>query len=269
MKDEDNYIVINRNSWNKKTEIHINSEFYDMEGFLKGKSSLNKIELDLLGDVQNKTILHLQCHFGQDTISLSRMGAISTGVDFSNKAIDNARKIARQCQTDTQFICCDIYDLVNHLDHKFDIVFTSYGTIGWLPDLDKWAKIITHFLKPGGKFVFAEFHPYIWMYDDFFKSIKYDYFKSEAIIETESGTYADKKAAIKQKYISWNHSLSEVLGSLLKNGMELRSFEEFDYSPYNCFNNTLKVSENKYTIKTFGNKIPIVYSLSAIKKLNT
>ena len=174
MNKAQNYININRESWNNKTEIHLKSEFYDVDNFIKGQTSLNSIELDLLGDISGKSILHLQCHFGQDSISLSRLGAKVTGVDLSDKAIESAKKFAKETNADATFICCDIYDLSNHLDQQFDIVFTSYGTIGWLPDLDKWAKIVSKFLKPNGQFVFAEFHPVVWMFDDNFENIKYN-----------------------------------------------------------------------------------------------
>ena len=193
MPTPNNYIEINRQSWNSRIETHIKSEFYDLDSFLKGRSSLNDIELNLLGDIKGKNVLHLQCHFGQDTISLSRLGAEVTGVDFSDKAIESARQIAKETGSNAKFICCDIYDLPNHLDEKFDIVFTSYGTIGWLPDLDKWAKVIANFLKPNGQFVFVEFHPVVWMFDDDFEKIAYSYFNTGAIVETENGTYADNK----------------------------------------------------------------------------
>ena len=143
MEHKINYIEINKNSWNKKTDIHYDSDFYDNANFIKGQSSLNKIELDLLGDVKGKSILHLQCHFGQDTISLDRLGADSTGVDFSDKAIERAKELASLTNSDANFICCDIYELHQHLDKEFDIVFTSYGTIGWLPDLNKSARIVS------------------------------------------------------------------------------------------------------------------------------
>ncbi|MDT0293346.1 class I SAM-dependent methyltransferase [Mesonia ostreae] len=266
MTSEKNYIEINRESWNNRTETHLKSDFYGVPTFLKGETSLNKIELDILGDVKGKSILHLQCHFGQDSISLSRLGAEVTGVDLSNKAIENARKIAKETKSHTIFMCCDIYDLPNHLEQEFDIVFTSYGTIGWLPDIDKWAKIISKFLKPKGKFVFAEFHPVVWMFDDNFKKIEYNYFNSGAIVETESGTYADKSADIQQEFVVWNHGLAEVITSLIKNGLEINAFEEFDYSPYNCFNKTIEIAPQKYRIEHLENKIPMVYSIVATKK---
>lgn len=263
---ENNYLEINRETWNKKTEVHVDSEFYDQKGFLEGNNTLKPIELDLLGDISGKKILHLQCHFGQDTMSLSRLGAKTTGVDLSDKAIDKAREIAHQLNLDTNFVNCDIYSLPEYLDEEFDIVFTSYGTIGWLPDLDKWAKVIQRFLKPGGKFIMADFHPVVWMFDDNFEGIGYNYFKEDPIIETINGTYADKEAPISSKTISWNHATSEILNSLIINGLELNSFNEYDYSPYDCFNKTEEFEPGKYRIKHLGNKIPMVYSIVATKK---
>jgi len=266
MNSEQNYIEINRQSWNTKTEVHLQSEFYDLEGFMNGKTSLNEIELNLLGNINGKTILHLQCHFGQDTISLSRLGATVTGVDLSDKAIESAKQIAAKTDSTATFICCDMYDLPNHLAQPFDIVFTSYGTIGWLPDLDKWAKIVSRFLKPNGQFVFVEFHPVVWMFDANFDKIGYRYFNSGAIIETESGTYADKNAPITQEYVMWNHGLSEVINSLLNNGLQLQQLNEYDYSPYNCFNKTIEFEPKKYRIEHLEDKIPMVYAVVAKKK---
>lgn len=263
MKD---YLDKNRNSWNKRAELHIDSEFYDVKGFLAGKSSLNSIELELLGDINGKSVLHLQCHFGQDTISLSRMGAEVTGVDLSDKAIELAKELAEKDNSSAKFICCDVYDLPNHLDEKFDIVFTTYGTIGWLPDLDKWAKLISHFLKPGGKFVFVEFHPFIWMYDDDLNQITYNYFKDEPIVEVKESSYTDGKFSDKIEDVSWNHSLSEVINSLINNKLNIKSLEEFDYSPYDIFADSIEVEPGKFRVKKFGNKAPLVYSLIAEKK---
>lgn len=260
------YIEKNRQAWNNKTSFHITSAFYNNEAFLQGKSTLKDIELSLLGDVNGKSILHLQCHFGQDSISLARMGATVTGVDLSDKAIEHAREYATQANVNTQFICCNIYDLPEHLNQQFDIVFTSYGTIGWLHDLSAWGKLVARYLKPGGKFVFAEFHPFVWIFDTDFKNITYRYFKTDPIIETETGTYADKNAALVTESITWNHGLGEVLTALISNGLTIDIFEEFDYSPYNCFNHTVEDDPGKFRIKKFGNKIPMVYALSATKK---
>ena len=266
MKKIKDYININKQTWNNKTDVHISSEFYDMQGFIEGKPTLNAIEMELLGDVSNKKILHLQCHFGQDTMTFSRMNAIATGIDLSDKAIDRAREFATQLNLDTTFVCCDIYDTPKFVDEKFDVVFTSYGTIGWLPDLDKWANVVSHFLKPDGKFVMADFHPVVWMYDNDFKEVFYNYFNTNPIIEDESGTYADRYSEISAQTITWNHPISEILNALIKSGLEINCFNEYDYSPYNCFNETEEFKPNKFRIKHFGNKIPMVYSIKASRK---
>jgi SAM-dependent methyltransferase len=263
--EEINYLEINKKSWNNRTDTHLKSDFYDQESFLKGKSSLKDIELKLLGDIEGKSILHLQCHFGQDTISLTKLGAEVTGVDLSDKAIESARRIAAEMNADVTFICCDIYDLPKHLDQKFDIVFTSYGTITWLPDLNQWAELISSYLKLGGRFVFAEFHPVVWMFDDDFNRVAYNYFNIGPIIETESGTYADREAEISQQYVCWNHSISEVITGLIQNGLTINSMQEFDYSPYNCFNNTIELEPGKYRIKGLDNKMPMLYTIEATK----
>jgi SAM-dependent methyltransferase len=263
MKD---YINTNKQAWNNKTQVHIESAFYDNENFLKGKSTLNSIELELLGSISGKSILHLQCHFGQDSLSLARLGAKVTGVDFSDKAIAKAQEFNRQLDLDAKFICCDIYDLPNHLEEQFDIVFTSYGTIGWLPDLTKWATIVSRFLKPNGKFVMADFHPVVWMYDNDFKEVFYSYFNIEPIIEHEEGTYADRSSEIQAKTIGWNHPISDILNALIQAGLEINSFNEYDYSPYNCLNEMEEFEPNKFRIKQFGNKIPMVFSILATQK---
>ena len=157
MENYQSYFEQNKDSWNKRTAVHKESAFYDLDSFKKGKSALNKIELEELGDVTGKSLLHLQCHFGMDTMSWARAGADCVGVDLSDEAINLAKEINSELNLHTGFICCNVYDLKQHLDKKFDIVFTSYGTIGWLPDLDKWAEIVAHFLKPGGIFYIADF----------------------------------------------------------------------------------------------------------------
>ena len=260
------YININRELWNQRTEIHFNSDFYNVTEFLNGKSSLNPVEIELLGDVTNKSILHLQCHFGLDSISLSKIGAHVTGVDFSNKAIIKAKSLAKTLGTNTQFVESDIYNVPNILNQQFDIVFTSYGTVGWLPNMSKWANVIHHFLKPGGTFIMVEFHPVVWMFSNDFKHIEFNYMDFNPIIEEEEGTYADKKAPLKTKSVSWNHGLATVIDALIKSGLTITQFNEYNYSPYNCFENTLEVEKGKFQIKGLENKIPMLYALTAVKR---
>jgi len=248
---------------------------YNVPGFIAGDVSLNKIELDLLGDIQDKRILHLQCHFGLDSLSLARRGAQHvTGVDMSDQAIDKARQLAETINltTSTRFICCNIYDLQEHLscdqNELFDIVFTSYGVITWLPDVNKWASLISQYLKPNGIFVIAEFHPVICMFNEPFSAIEESYFNQKAIISQCQGTYADRNAPISNASIEWNHSLSEVLQSLINHNLRIDIVQEFDYSPYNCFLNTVKTEDGFYQIKGLEKKIPMIYAIKATKTIS-
>jgi SAM-dependent methyltransferase len=263
-----NYQSTNRDAWNKRVAAHLESEFYDLEGWKAGKTSLNNIELELLSDVTGKSILHLQCHFGQDTLSLERMGADVVGVDLSDASIAAARKLNDDLGLNAEFVESDVLELIGKIDRQFDMVFTSYGTIGWLPDLNQWGKVIAHHLKPGGKLVFVEFHPVVWMFDSTFEKIEYRYFKDEPIIETNSDTYTDNAELTEKTEVSWNHGLSEVFHALENNGLILKSFDEFDYSPYNCFAGMKQVADHKFIIEKHGNKLPMVYSLTATKRLN-
>lgn len=262
----ENYLDINRKLWNAKVDSHLKSDFYFVDEFLKGRTSLNSIELALLGDIKDKKLLHLQCHFGQDSISLSRLGAKVTGVDLSDKALEAAQDLAKKCGTDTQFVLSDIYDLPNVLHERFDIVYTSYGVIGWLPDLEKWARVIAHFLNPGGKLILVEFHPVVWMYDDDFTFVKYSYFNDEVISQISDGTYADRTAEIAEEEISWNHPTADVFTGVLQANLEIRSFQEYNWSPYPCFRHTEEFEKGKFRLAPFGNKIPLVFSLVAQKK---
>lgn len=262
----ENYLEINKNSWNAKVETHLQSDFYFVDEFIKGRTSLNSIELELLDDLAGKSVLHLQCHFGQDSISLSRMGAKVTAVDLSDKAIEAGISLAEKCHEKVEFICSDVYELPNILDETFDMVFTSYGTIGWLPDLEKWANVVSHFLKPDGHFIMAEFHPVVWMYNDDFTEVSYNYFNEKPISETYEGTYADFSADIVQDYVMWNHSLSEVLQNLISKNLEIKTFKEFDWSPYPCFRHIEEFEKGKWRTTKFGNRIPMVYSIKAQKK---
>lgn len=257
------YKEINRKLWNERTKHHVDSAFYNNEAFISGKSSLNKIELDLLGDLKGKNVLHLQCHFGQDSISLSRLGAEVTGVDLSDAAIAEAKKLALKTESSAKFICCDVYDTNQNVSEKFDLVFSTYGTIGWLPDMDRWAKVIKDSLKSGGKLMLVEFHPFIWMYDNDFKEISYSYFNKEKIVEMEESTYADRKSEINLNSVSWNHNLAEVISALINNGFTINNFEEYDYSPYNIFSDSIEFEKGKFRIKQHIDKLPYVYSLMA------
>lgn len=260
----ENYLSLNQTLWDARTTAHVASAFYDVQGFLNGDESLKAPELALLGDVTGKKILHLQCHFGQDTLSLARKGAIVTGMDFSPVAIAKAQELAHHMQLPAEFICCDVYDLPQHLNAQFDIVFTSYGVIGWLPNIEKWAKVVAHFMKPGGKFIFAEFHPVVWMFDNDFQAVTYPYHKTEPIVE-EEGTYTDGEMSQKHTSVGWNHGLAEVIQSLLNEGIILTHFQEYDFSPFDCFAHTEKGEDGNYRITHLAGKVPMMYTIAGTK----
>jgi SAM-dependent methyltransferase len=271
------YFEANRELWNKRTAVNKLTAFYDLEGFKKGRNVLTHIESSELGDVKGKKMLHLQCHFGMDSLCWSRLGADVTGIDLSDEAINEAKQLSEEMGLNARFYCCNVYDLLpadangssNPLREEagsFDIVFTSFGVVGWLPDLDKWAAIIALYLKSGGVFYIAEFHPVVWMFDDDFKTIKYCY-ENREVIETEiQGTYSDRYADIKAKEYGWNHSISEVLNALISKGLRIEHFNEFMTSPYPCFNNMVENPTGGWWIKGLEDKIPMVYSIKAAKK---
>ncbi len=265
MTDPNTYFSVNKELWNNKTDVHMKSAFYNLDKFKAGSTSLNPIEIHELGDVSGKKLLHLQCHFGMDTISWSRLGAITTGLDFSDKAITAAKNLASELGANSQFVCSNVYDAGLHITDKFDIVFTSYGTIGWLPDLDRWAAVIVERLKPGGIFYMVDFHPIVWMFDEEFSYFKYPYFNTgEPIEEENSGTYADREADLKDKEYGWNHSLSDILNALIKAGLTISFFNEHATSPYECFSNMVKTGPDSYQIASMKNKIPLLYSIKAV-----
>lgn len=255
----------NRLAWNARALLHVGSAFYDVEGFVAGRNSLSGIELDLLGDVRGKKVLHLQCHFGQDTLSMARMGATVTGLDLSDTSIEEARKLTERCGLKAEWMLSNVIDHRPELDGLFDIVFTSYGTIGWLPDLKPWAANIKRYLRPGGRLVFVEFHPVMWMYDNALTHVQYSYFNRETIVEEEQGSYADRNTNVKLSSHCWNHDLGEVLTVLLNEGLRVERFTELDGSPHDAFPNTVQGADGLYRIKGMEGKLPMVYALSAVK----
>jgi SAM-dependent methyltransferase len=266
MNNYQEYFAANKELWNQRTVVHKTSAFYNLEGFKNGETVLTPIELAELSDVNGKTMLHLQCHFGMDSLDWARRGAIVTGVDLSDEAIKEATQLNDELKLNATFVCCNVLDTSAYIQEQFDIVFTSYGTIGWLPDLKPWAKMIAERLKPGGLFYIAEFHPVVWMFDNDFTKIEYAYENREVIVTENEGTYTDRAADIKGKEYSWNHSISEVLNALIGAGLNLELFNEHMYSSYPCFRNVVEFEKGKWHIKGMEGKIPMVYSLKAVKK---
>ncbi|WP_154223495.1 class I SAM-dependent methyltransferase [Marinicella rhabdoformis] len=253
------YLKLNKKAWDAKTKIHVKSSFYDVPAFKAGNNTLNDIEMKALGDVSGKSLLHLQCHFGLDSLSWARLGAKVTGVDLSSVAIKQAQDLSEQCDLHATFICDDV---INYLQKRrqFDVVFTSYGTICWLSDIKAWAQGVARQLKPGGTFFMAEFHPVYDLLDG------YSYFHQlEPDVETET-VYTENKSEEKQAIAVWSHPLGEVISALLCAGLSIQAFEEFDYSPYDCFDNMEERQAGQFHLQHKGNDIPLVYALKAVKE---
>lgn len=252
----------NKTSWNARVETHFNSKFYDVPGFLAGGSSLNEIELNALPNIKGKRLLHLQCHFGLDTLSLARLGASVTGVDISDQAITKALQLQQQTQLDATFICQDVYTFGKQSQQLYDIVYTSYGAICWLPDLNLWADIIASQLKPGGQFYMAEFHPIL----DLLAG--YSYFHQVNPDTSTEGTYTENCDGSEHEFAVWSHPISNVISALVHSGLVIEAVNEFDYSPYNCFENMVERQPGEFCLKHKQQWVPLVYSILAKKPDN-
>jgi len=260
------YLKSNQEMWDKNAEIHIDSKFYDVEGFKKGRTSLTFIEREELGDVLGKSLLHLQCHFGLDTLSWARLGAHVTGVDFSEKAIELAQSLARDVAIDARFIQSSVYDLPNVLGGKFDIVFTSYGVLCWLPDLKKWGEVIDRFLKSNGTFYIVEFHPVRGMFDDD-GNMKEPYFhKKEPTKYEGSGSYAEPTANFNHVSYEWSHSLGDVVNALIRAGLRIEFLHEFPFSTSGDCPFLVKAKDGLWYHKNKDIRIPLMFSIKATNK---
>ena len=267
----ENYFEANRKMWDELAVIHYKSKFYDVEGFKAGKLSLFSIERKELGDITGKSLLHLMCHFGMDTLSWAKLGAKVTGVDFSEKAIELARALSKETGIEGNFICANIYDLPKVLSEEFDIVFTSYGVLTWLPDLQNWATIIARFLKARGLFYMVELHPFTWIFQDEDVTeleVTHPYFKEQEPIKFEvKGSYADETAQINQEYnYEWPYSFSEILNSLINAGLKIQFVNEYPYCTYKMFPFMEKHEDGWWRLKNQKGVIPLMFSLKAIKE---
>ena len=257
--------VINKRWWNKAAPIHLRSQLYNLKDFQKGKTSLQEIEVKELGNVRRKKLLHLLCHIGMDTLSLARKGAVVTGVDLSDESISIAKKLSLENKIPARFISSNVYNLEKHLNGKFDIVYMSYGVLNWLPDLNKLAKVINHFLKNGGSFYIVEVHPFTNLLTYDFK-LEYKYFKKGPYADTSSGTYTDWNAKINGKTIEWSHTISEFINVLLSVGLKIEYVHEFPFTMYDQFPGFMKRNnKGQYFLKNKKIEIPLLFSIKATK----
>jgi len=270
---EKKHLDANKKLWNEYAKAHYNSvdDEYNVNEFLAGKTTLRPFEIKEVGDVKGKTLLHLQCHFGLDTLSWVREGAIATGVDFSDDAMKFAPMLAERAGLKANFVQTDIYKLKDNLDGKFDIVYTSIGVLCWLNDMEKWAEIIAHFLKPGGMFYIAEIHPFSMVFDEEHEkelTIKYDYFHDPEPLEFETDrTYAVEKPefGVLKEY-EWNHSVSDIVNALIKAGLEIQFFNEYPFTCWKSYPFAEKDPDGYWRLKNQKADIPLLFSIKAIKK---
>ena len=263
----DKRLQVNRRNWNERTPVHAASDFYDVEAFKTGRITLRDLERREVGEVSGKTLLHLQCHFGMDTMSWARLGAKATGVDFSDAAIDLARSLNDELGLGTRFIRSNVYDLPGVLDEQFDIVFTSYGVLCWLPDLDKWARVICNHLKPGGVFYIAEFHPIMGTFEQSESGEirpAWSYFKNEFFFQGHGHSYAGTDLIASPNY-EWGHSLGKIVTALIDAGLDLEFLHEYPFTCYQAFPAMVKGNDGWWRFPDHNDSIPQLFSIRATK----
>jgi SAM-dependent methyltransferase len=231
------YIDTNRRHWDELVPRHLKAtSTYDVDSFKRGHSSLMGVEREEFGDVRGKLLLHMQCHFGMDTLSWAREGAIVTGVDFSPQAIKVARSLASELRIEASFVESDIYELPQNLDSAFDVVFASYGVLCWLPDFPAWARIAAGFVKPGGVLYVLDDHPISHALADDSETgslrLSYPYFAAAgALMFDDDGSYADASAKLEnRRTFEFNHELGEIISSLVDSGLQIEFLHEFPFA---------------------------------------
>jgi len=269
MKD---YIQINKRRWDELADIHFKSKFYDVEKFKEGGISISDLEINEVGDVKGKKLLHLQCHFGKDTLSWARLGAQVTGVDFSGRAIKLAQQLSTEIDIEATFIQSDIYDLdrTSLKQNSFDIVFTSNGAIYWLPNLKRWAQFISHYLKPNGFFYILDSHPTGNIFDDECEDdlvIRYPYFHRDKPFEfDEEGSYVDERAKLTNtKEYGWIHDMSSIINSLIGAGLQLEFLHEYPFVAWKMFPFLEKKEDGWWHLPEKFQKVPLAFSLKVTK----
>ncbi len=264
------YLGTNRKSWDDRVEVHFGSDFYDVAGFKAGNCSLKSVEVEELGDIAGKSLLHLQCHFGLDSLSLARRGAHVTGVDFSEQAISTARRLNEEECLGSHFICSNVYELPQHLDERFDIVFTSYGVLCWLPDMRRWAAVIERFLKPGGLFYIVEHHMLGNMFDNEESvtclRVTEPYFHSrEPYRYVDRGTYATTDDETIYTNYEWIHSMSDIINSLIGVGLQIEFVHEFPFIGWRAFPVLERDCQGWWRMPAGRPDVPLMFSIRATR----
>ena len=263
----------NETLWNAWTALHATSDFYDLDGFKDGGVRIRPYEIELIGDVAGRTLLHLQCHFGIDTLSFARLGAHVTGADLSPDAIELARSLADLLGfPDARFVQSNLYDLPRALDGEFDVVYTSRGVIGWLPDIASWARVVAHFLARGGTFFITEIHPAAQVFEN--EGVRpgelrvaYPYWEHpEPLTFDVKGSYADPTADVGDLVEhGWDHGLGEIVTALIDAGLHIEKLVEHPFLDWKA-DFLVEDGEGKWRLPpdTAG-EFPLMFSLVARK----
>lgn len=259
------YTKINTKWWNSITPFHAKSSLYNVKKFRKTKNSLQHIEIEELGNVRGKKILHLLCHFGMDSLSLVQKGAKVTGVDISSEAITLAKKLSSELKIPAEFICSDVYKLENVLSKKYDIIFLSYGVLLWLSNMQKFAKIVSKFLKKEGILYIVELHPFTNMLNEHAK-MQYDYFDKGPFLDDADGSYTNWKDKTKGTTYEWSYTIDDVINAFISAGLTIEFFHEFPFTMYNQFPGHMKKNKKgQFILKDKTMQFPLLFSLQARK----
>lgn len=266
-------VAANRRLWDGWTDIHMGGDFYDVAGFVADPASrpFDWVTQGVLGDVTEKRLLHLQSHIGIDTLGLALAGARNVmGVDFSPRAVEAAQSIARRLDLSVEFVLGDVTDLPDSVPTAaFDIVFTSHGTIMWLPELDGWARGIASRLAPGGVFHIIDAHPFLTVFDDVCAEpplkVSYPYFARGPQYFEEHGSYADRSADFVADSYFWQHTLSEIVDSLLRAGLRIKQFSEYPVVAWKVLEFMEQDSDGLWRMPPGTGDIPLMFSLSATR----
>ena len=268
-------IRANRDVWDAWTGVHTASEFYDVASFRDGRRPvrLSDYERDEVGPVAGRSLLHLQCHFGLDTLSWARLGADVTGADFSEKAVDAARALAADIGVPATFVVSNLYDLPDVLEGEFDVVYTSKGVLGWLPDIAGWARVAAHFVKPGGIFYITEIHPVAQVFEDEGVApgelrLAYPYWSHEEPITFDvHGSYAAPDAIPGSGLVehSWDHSLGEIVTALIDAGLRIDFLHEFDFCEWKL-DFLVDADQRRFRLPADSRgQLPLFFSIRATK----
>jgi SAM-dependent methyltransferase len=258
----------NRQLWDDRVDVHLRSDYYDVGGFRQGRCTLRSIELEELGDVAGRSLLHLQCHFGLDTLSLARMGARVTGVDFSEPAVALARSLAGELGIEARFIESNIYRLTWVLREQFDVVFTSHGVLTWLPDIPEWARVVARFLRPGGTFVVVDGHPMASCFheEDGRLELRYPLFSQAPSELLTNTTYAgDEVLPTARPNFQWSWTVAGMVSALIEAGLRVESLRELPIDTWRRFPSMTRDEEGWWRLP--DDPLPLLVACRAVKPL--